>query len=85
MKLKVGDIVRVEGWVMLEGLEEGRYRVAIVGQRYGNDTYTFCRPKGNKAVCRHYAHKVDAWLRPTDHPDRNKIVQEDQHKDTMSS
>ena len=74
-KLQVGDIVKVEGFVMLRGVNDGAVlRVCQVGKAHGLDTYTFCRPRGRRAVAAHYADSVDMWVKPASHPDLNKII-----------
>jgi hypothetical protein len=75
-KLNVGDIIEVQGFVMLNKLEPGRYRVkSIVRRHQGIDAYFFTRPRGKKVVVGHYVDNVDPWLRPSvSDPDLNKIV-----------
>lgn len=63
MKLKIGDVILVHGWVMLKKLEDGQlYRVQSTPDHFGFATYQFTKPKGKKVVIRHYAHDVDAWI-----------------------
>jgi hypothetical protein len=63
MKLGIGSIIMVHGWVMLKGLEAGqKYRVQSTPQHYGSDTYQFTKAKGKKVVARHYANSVDLWV-----------------------
>ena len=77
MKLKISDIIRVHGFVMLAGLEDGcRYRVKSITPYYGMPTYTFSRPKGRKAVVRHTVSSVDLWISDANDPDLNKIIVE---------
>jgi len=77
MKLKTNDIIRVHGYVMLEGLEDGcRYRVKSITPYYGNPAYSFARPKGSKTVVRHLASSVDLWITDANDPDLNKITVE---------
>lgn len=73
-KLRLGDVVRVDGWVMLKGLEAGSYRVCAVGAIAGRVAYSFSRAKGRLVKAKHYADAVDAWVRPGDSEDLNKIV-----------
>lgn len=73
MELKVGDTIKVFGWVMLRGLDEGTYRVSHITMLYGNPTYSFIRSGSRRIACRHYAADVDAWLRPAGHADNNRI------------
>lgn len=63
MKLNIGSIIIVHGFVMLKGLEDGqKYRVHSTPPHYGNDTYQFTKAKGKKVVARHYANNVDLWV-----------------------
>lgn len=66
MKLKVGDKIRVVGFVMLKGLDDGKtYRVSKVSQYGGSDTYTLYNVRSRKPLSnsvRHFAHDVDAWV-----------------------
>lgn len=60
MKLQVGNIIEVHGWVMLKGLEGGnKYKVSRVSKRSGKDVYWFSKPRGKKEIVGHYAHDVD--------------------------
>ena len=63
-KLQVGSVIRVVGWVMLEGLEEGEYKVAGVENHYGSACYRFTRKRGKRVVAVHFASTVDGWIRP---------------------
>ena len=77
MKLKINDIIRVHGFVMLAGLEDGcRYRVKSITPYYGIATYTFAKAKGRKAVIRHTVTSVDLWITDANDPDLNKITRE---------
>lgn len=56
-ELKEGDVVLVEvhGWVMCQGLPEGKYRMEI--DKTKNRGYlisSFYKPKGKKLITRHY-------------------------------
>ena len=63
MKLKIGDVILVHGFVMLKGLEDGqKYRVQSTPNHYGNPTYQFTKPKGKKFICRHDASNVDMMM-----------------------
>lgn len=74
-KLKVGDIIEVFGWCMLNKLDAGKYRVSVVSDKHSNQfIYSFTKPKGRKVIIRHYVSDVDPWLRDANHPDLNKIV-----------
>jgi predicted double-glycine peptidase len=63
-------LVRVDGFVMLKGLDEGTYRV----QDRGDGTYQFYKPRGKRPLARHYTTSVDISVRPEGHRDLNKIV-----------
>lgn len=69
-KLSVGDIIEVHGWVMLKGMDAGRYRV----KKVDNFSYWFSRPKGTKVVVRHRIDSVDSLVRDSNQGDLNKIV-----------
>lgn len=62
MQLKVGSIIEVHGWVMLAGLDAGKYKVQSMPEYHGQPTYQFTKPKGKKVVARHYTTSVDAWV-----------------------
>lgn len=74
MKLKVGDIIEVHGWVMLAKLDEGKYRVKNVGVYHGIEFYDFSKPRGKKTIVRHATADVDLSVKGLDNPDNNKIV-----------
>lgn len=66
MKLNIGSLILVHGWVMLKGLEANqKYRVQSIPDYKGSATYEFTKPKGSKVVCRHYVYDVDPWIRIT--------------------
>ena len=79
-KLRAGDLIRVDGYVMLAKLEAGTYRVSRVGEVYKSPTYFFTLPKGKKVIVGHFADAVDAWIRQEGDPDLNKIVVVSQNK-----
>lgn len=54
--MKSGQTIRVHGWIMLKGLDEGIYK--IISQ--DDFSYTFAKHKGKKAICRHYKDSVDS-------------------------
>lgn len=63
MKLKIGDVISVTGWVMMDKLDDGgKYRVQSTPPYYGRDTYQFTKPKGKKIIVRHLSDSVDGWL-----------------------
>jgi len=80
MKIPNGALVQVDGWVMLQGLPEGRYRVYYDAYKDRNDRiqvrkiYCFYRPRGKKCLVRHYMDNVDIMVKPADSSDFNKIV-----------
>ena len=60
MRLQIGDLVEVFGWVMLKKMEHGKiYRLSEVTQHAGKDVYWFTRPRGTKKIVGHYASDVD--------------------------
>ena len=77
LKLKEGDIIVVHGWVMLNKLDEGSYRVAKISNQHGQQIYDFSRPNGKKIIIRHYADNVDPWVKDQSNPDINKIVKQE--------
>lgn len=77
MKIHNDGWVMVCGFVMLQGLDEGTYRVRV-GKHYGYDTYTFYR--GKRIVARHVASSVDAWIRDPYTEDLNYILLLDNSK-----
>lgn len=77
LKLQVGDIISVHGYVMMKKLDDGvKYRVSKIADHFGRKVYVFTRARGSAVVARHFCHTVDAWLRPSGHEDLNKIVLE---------
>lgn len=50
--------IRVHGFVMLKGLDEGDYRVSKVD----DISYWFTKPRGKKVVCRHYKSSVESSI-----------------------
>lgn len=62
MKLTVGNVILVHGWIMMKGLEGGeKYRVTRISERFGKPVYWFSKPKGKKEIVGHYADDVD-WM-----------------------
>ena len=78
--LKQGDLVEVHGWVMLNKIDPGIYRIKAVGDLNGLPMYTFARPGGRKGIISHYASFVDGWLGAADSPNLNKIVRVDSYR-----
>ena len=68
-KIPSGSIIQVFGWIMMDGLYEGKFRA----QNLGDDTYQFYKPRGRKSVCRHYISSVDVWVKPSGDPNWNRI------------
>lgn len=74
MKLQVGDVIDVHGWVMLEKME-GRLKVAKISNWPGvGPVYGFKKPRGRKVVVIHPVSRVDFWVSSDENPDSNKIV-----------
>lgn len=77
MKLNVGSLILIHGWIMLKSLESGqKYRVQSTPDYMGFATYEFTKPKGTKIVCRHYAHDLDPWIRITQDLNYVEIINE---------
>lgn len=73
-KLKENDLVDVVGWVMLQKLEQGQYRILKISETNCQLVYSFSRPRGKKCLVRHYVKSIDLWVKPPNSPDLNKIV-----------
>jgi hypothetical protein len=73
-KLNIGDIFEVFGWIMLEKMEERRYRVAKFKFKYGKWYYGLTYPNGTKIIIYHLVEDIDVWIGAPDNPDYNKIV-----------
>lgn len=73
MKIRDKAVVEVHGFVMLHGVEEGKYRIEA-GTYYGSPSYRFFRSKGKKILAHHYASSVDPWIKDKNNEDLNKIV-----------
>ena len=58
-KIAQSAIVRVYGFVMLQRVDEGKYRV----KNLGDGTYQFYRPRGRKPLVRHGSGFVDPWIK----------------------
>lgn len=73
-KLKLGDVIEVQGFVMLKGMDDGdHFVVKEIGSSYG-DTYLLVGTKGTKRRVRFYTDQVDRWVKPKNDSDLNKIV-----------
>ena len=60
MKLNVGDVIQVIGWVMLKGLKGGsKYRVNRIRKHSGKFVYCFSKARGRKEVIHHFVSDVD--------------------------
>ena len=63
--LSVGDVIRIEGFVMLKGLDGGRfYKVINIREdNNGNKIYDFAKGKNGKVRCTsHYVYDIDRLL-----------------------
>lgn len=67
--MKSGQMIYVHGWVMMKGLNEGAY--IVLSQ--DNISYTFAKPRGKKAICRHYKSSIDAKIKCFERGDSNGI------------
>ena len=77
--LNVGDVISVDGFVMLKGLDGGnRYKVI----KTDNISYTFKKMGSTKKV-RHYKSDVDGWLKMRDKKSPNRIVKEVSTKESV--
>lgn len=72
-RLEVGSKIRVHGFVMLRGLAEGDYVVKVISTNEHGAAYSFRKARGKRVVAKHYAYSVDSWIRPSNHPDNNRI------------
>jgi hypothetical protein len=67
--MKSGTLIYVHGWIMLKGLDAGAYVI----MHQDEFSYTFKKPKGKKAICRHYKSSVDAKVICHERGDNNGI------------
>lgn len=77
MKLWQDDVIEVHGWIMMEGLEPGKYRIKNVSKTHfypHHDVFDIAKENGNKTIVRHLARSVESWLRKDDDTDNNKIT-----------
>lgn len=60
MKLKVNDIIRVNGFVMLKGMNDNdKFKVAKITKEGFNNYYWFSKPKGEKLLFAHKASSIN--------------------------
>ena len=63
MKLQVGDVIEIHGWVMLAELNDGqKYKVASIEKIGHINAYVFTKARGKKVVVIHNTHSVDAMI-----------------------
>ena len=63
MKIPNKAIVAISGFVMLGSVEGGReYRIEHGAPHNNRETYAFYRPRGKKAIIRHYVSDVDPFV-----------------------
>lgn len=74
MKLQVGDVIEVQGFVMLAKLDGGKYVVSRIRHHLGQPGYVFRRPRGKRDIVAHYCSSVDGWISDKSCEDHNKIV-----------
>jgi hypothetical protein len=72
--LKQDNIIEIQGWVMLNRLGPGHYRIRDVVKLNGIPMYTFARPRGRRGIISHYCDFVDPWVQPAGSPHLNKII-----------
>ena len=74
MKLKKGDRVKVFGFVMLKGINDGAtYEVFATQEQYGREVYQL-RNVRTKTMWRHSSDSVDCWIKPSNDEQLNKLV-----------
>lgn len=60
MKLNVGDVIQVHGWVMLEKLNDGeKFKVDKISKVGFDNIYWFTKPQGTKIIIGHKVTSVD--------------------------
>lgn len=64
MLLNVGDVIQVEGFVMLKNIDDGcSYRLIGIREYNGNSVYDFAKGKrGRVRYVSHYCYEIDYWL-----------------------
>lgn len=76
--LNVGNIIKVHGFVMMKGFEDGKkYKVLRISNRFGKPVYWFSKPKGKKELFGHYAHEVDGMINPRNNNRIELILDDD--------
>jgi hypothetical protein len=61
-KLKIGNVIRVIGWIMLKGLDDGQYKIVDLKYHFGHICYCFARKCGKKIIAIHFAADVDILI-----------------------
>ena len=56
-KLQLNDVIEVNGFIMLKGME-GKLKVSKVDEI----SYWFTKIKGSKVVARHLKNDIDRWI-----------------------
>lgn len=67
-ELKLNAAIKVHGFIMLKGLEQGNYIVTEID----NFSYTFKKAKGKK-LCRHYKSSIEGAIKCFERGDNNGI------------
>lgn len=63
MKLNVGDVIQIHGWVMLSRLNDGdKLKVAKITKEGFDSVYWFTKPKGKKLIIGHKTANVDSAI-----------------------
>jgi hypothetical protein len=66
--LKLGAKIKVHGFIMLKGLQQGNYIVTEID----NISYTFKKANGKK-LCRHYKNSIEGAIKCFERCDNNGI------------
>jgi hypothetical protein len=74
-KLKVNDVIEINGFVMLNKME-GRLKVALIEKdKIGRDVaYWFSKPKGKKHIVGHTIPDIDMWVENGSEINNIKII-----------